>query len=119
MLFDAEGLPRNPYGTGGGSHTARASESPAWEDGRPRRAVSPHHDTPPVCTTADIHPPPRHLVATIMLEAGPLAFSEVGGSDLSMMLDSKFREQPFHALGECRWTRSYFLVSMPVSHVAC
>jgi hypothetical protein len=98
MLFDAEGLPRNPYGTGGGSHTARASESPAWKDGRPRRAVSPHHETLPVSTAANIYPPPRHLETTTMLEAGPLAFSEVAGSDLSMMLDSKFREHPFHAL---------------------
>jgi hypothetical protein len=34
-----------------------------------------------------------------MLEAGPLAFSEVAGSDLSMMLHPNFGELTFHALG--------------------
>ena len=77
----------------------RASEGPAREDGRLRRAVCPHHDTLPVCTTANIHPPPQHLVTTTMLRAGPPAFSEVAESDLSIMLQTNFGEHPFHALG--------------------
>jgi hypothetical protein len=34
-----------------------------------------------------------------MLEAGPLAFSEVAGSDLSIMLDSNFGESLFPDVG--------------------
>src|SRR4028118_863439 len=92
------GRPCTPYGTGGGGHAARVSESPAWEAGRSRRAVSPHCGTLPVSTTMNIHPTPQHLVTTTMLGAGPLAILEVAGSDLSMMLDANFAEYSFHAV---------------------
>ena len=96
---EAEAVDRVPTnGAGGGGHTARASESPAWEAGRSYRAVSPHCGTLPVSTTANIHPPPQHLVTTTMLGAGPLAILEAAGGDLSTMLDANFAEFPFHAL---------------------
>jgi hypothetical protein len=93
------------------AHSPNASDvtsSAAWirgvcSDEPDTRRVGAIHafgssDATPVSTTTNIHPKPQHLATTTMLEAGPLAFLEVSGSDLCGIVDMNFRELPFHAL---------------------